>query len=150
MAIYDIIKAMPLFDAFSEKEKKAFAKMAHVLVTYTNGEMILREKELTSGLYLLLKGNCLVTREQGDNTIRLAKLKPGELFGEMSMVTNLPRRSSVVAKSDVLVLKIDADFFEKVSPKVASKVQNYIIALLCARLDKMNESIMRISSLMHQ
>ena len=149
MVIYEMIRDMPLFDAFSEREKKGFAKMDHVLQEYSSGQMILREKEVSTGLYLLLKGNCLVTRDQDEKTIRLAKLAPGELFGEMSMVSNLPRRSSVVASNDVLTLKMDREFFDKVHPKVANKVQNYIIALLCTRLDKMNEAIMRISNLMH-
>ena len=44
----------------------------------------------------------------------LAKLKPGELFGEMSFFSKKRRLSDVVAGVDVTVLRMDEDFFQKV------------------------------------
>jgi len=147
MIRYELIDGMAIFNGFSKKERKAFCKLDHTLLEFKEGAWILKEDEISNDLFLLLEGNCQVTRTQDGRTIQLAKLSSGELFGEMSMISNLPRRSNVVAKTDVVALKMDHAFFDKISQKMATKIHRYIISLLCARLDKMNEAIMRISSL---
>ncbi len=145
----ELIDGMAIFSGFSKKERKAFCRLNHTLLEFKEGDWILKEDEISNDLYLLLKGNCQVTRTQDEKTIQLAKLSAGELFGEMSMISNLPRRSNVVAKNDVVTLKMDMAFFDKIPQKMSTKIHRYLISLLCARLDKMNEAIMRISSLMN-
>lgn len=149
MIRYEMIDGMAIFGSFSKKEKKAFSKMEHAVLEVQEGVLILKEGEISNDLYLLLKGSCRVTRTQDQKTIQLARLTSGELFGEMSMISNLPRRSNVLANTDVLALKMDPAFFDKIPQKMATKIHRYLISLLCARLDKMNEAIMRISSLMN-
>ena len=81
-------------------------------------------------------------------TILLAKLKPGELFGEMAMFCDKKRTSDAVAGDDVQLLKIDEDFCKKAKPFIVDKLKNYFIELLINRLDAMNESLMAVSKLM--
>ena len=81
-------------------------------------------------------------------TILLAKLKPGELFGEMAMFSDKKRHSDAVAGEDVQLLKIDDNFFKKAKPFIVDKMKNYFIELLINRLDAMNESLMAVSKLM--
>ena len=111
-------------------------------------ETIIRENEQSTVLYLLLQGSCLITKTEDGANIRLAKVKPGEVFGEMSCFSNKPRKSNVVANEKVVILKMDEHFFEKVPPELGSKIKDYLIELLINRLDSMNAAIMRISKLM--
>ena len=143
MVSYDVINELAIFKDFSNREKKAFAKMDHIMLNFRKGDLLLRQNEHSDDLFLLLQGTCLVTRSDGGETIRLAKLDAGELFGEMSMAS-MPRTTNVEARSDVLVLKMDSAFFEKVHQKMANKIHKYIIELLCSRLDRMNAAVVRI------
>ncbi len=148
MPFFDIIDEMPMFESFSDQEKKMFAEMKHSVVGFKNGETIINEGDESTSMFLLIMGTCLITKTQDNATIRLSKIKAGELFGEMSFFTRNPRQTNVIASDDVMVMKMDDDFFEKVNPDVRDKIKNYFIELLVKRLNAMNASIMRTSRLM--
>ena len=148
MPVYETIRSMPMFENLSEKEKKTLAKDEHSLIEFNNGDLIIQEGDESGALYLLIKGSVLITKSSGDSQIRLAKLKAGELFGEMSFFTKNPRQSNVLASENVLVMKMDENFFEKLPSRIRDALKNYFIELLIKRLDDMNDSIMNISKLM--
>jgi len=148
MSLLQIIDAMPIFEHFTMDEKKKFAEMEHSLVKFKTDDNIITEGEHTRSLYLLIKGSCLITKTEAAAKIRLSKLSPGEIFGEMSFFSEKPRQSSVTATEDVLVIKMDENFFKKISPDIRDKIKDYLIGLLISRLDNMNAAIMRISKLM--
>jgi len=148
MSYYEIIEKMPMFKEFSKKELKEFTKMDHLFVEYHKGDTIIKEGDHFTAIYLLLKGSVMIVKKKEGHTIRLAKLKPGELFGEMSFFSKKLRHSDVVANDDVMVLRMDEDFFQKVKSSARDKVKNYFIELLVNRLDAMNESLMAVSKLM--
>jgi CRP-like cAMP-binding protein len=149
MSLYEIINEMSMFEPFSEKEKKAFAKMDHAIAEYKKDDVIIQEGDNFSSIYLLLRGSVLITKNRYGSQIRLSKLNPGEIFGEMSYFSNNPRQSTIIAHDDdVMVLKMDENFFQKAKPAIRDKVKDYFIKVLCGRLDEMNESIMNISKLM--
>lgn len=148
MSLYETICAMPLFENLNEKEKKILAESKHALLEFDKGETIVKEGDCLYSMYLLIKGSVLITKSSADSQIRLAKLKAGEVFGEMSFFSKKPRKSNVVASEKVLVMKMDEEFFNEITPVIRDKMKNYFIDLLIYRLDAMNDSIMTISKLM--
>jgi CRP-like cAMP-binding protein len=148
MDIADLLKDVPLFDNFSDEEIQTLAEMAPPIKEYEKDEYLIREGDLSSTLFLLVKGVCLITREQDGANIQLSRLKPGEIFGEMSWVSGKPRQSNVVANEDVTAIEMDREFFDSIPAEMSSKIKDYLIELLIKRLDNMNEAIMRISKLM--
>ena len=147
MSLYEMIKEMPIFEKFTDKEKKAFAKMEHMLCEFRQGDTILRDGERLTSIYLLVTGSVLISKTVNDAPIRLAKLRPGEIFGEMSFFSHRSRQSNVIANEDVLAIRIDEKFFENAKPAVKDKINSYFIEVLVNRLDAMNDSIMTISKL---
>jgi CRP-like cAMP-binding protein len=148
MSLLEMIRGMSMFERFSEDEKKAFAEMEHSILEFSKGEDIITEGEAGKSLFLLIEGNCLITKMSDNAKIQLSKLSPGEIFGEMSFFSDKPRQSSVTAREDVKVLKMDDDFFAKAGSNIRESIKEYIIILLINRLDNMNAAIMRISKLM--
>ena len=148
MSVHEMIQEMPPFKNFSDKEKKAFARMNLPVRKFKKGDVIIKEGDLSTNLYLLIQGGCLITKSQDGAHIRLSKLGPGEIFGEMSWVSGKPRQSNVIANESVLVMKMDDGFFNALSPELSNKIKDYLIELLIRRLDRMNDAIMRISKLM--
>jgi serine/threonine-protein kinase len=148
MAIYEMIKDMDIFGEFTEDEKKLFSEMDHSVIKYQQGGSITEEGESSTALFLIIKGTVLVTKTRDNAKIRIAKLGPGEIFGEMSFFARKARHSDVAANEEVIVMRMDDKFFQKANPQIRDKLKNYFIELLITRLDVMNESIMKISKLM--
>lgn len=148
MALLELISQMPVFENLTEAEKKLIVQSTYSFLEFKKGDAIIKEGDCHATFYLLIKGTALVTKMTGNTQIRLAKLKSGEVFGEMSFFSRKPRSSNVIAGEKVLVMKMDEDFFRKVTPDIRDKIKNYFIVLLIQRLDDMNLSIMRISKLM--
>lgn len=148
MSLCDVIQDMPMFKDFSDRDLKKFAEMDHDIMQYHKGETIIEEGDDFTSIYLLLKGNVKIVKKMDGHTILLARLEPGEIFGEMSFFSKKNRHSGAVACEGVQVLKMGEDFFEKAKSQVKDKLKNYFIELLINRLDAMNESLMSVSKLM--
>jgi CRP-like cAMP-binding protein len=60
---------------------------------FGEGQKVLRQGLSGSGLYVILDGSAVVTRD-GDEIARLAR---GDFFGEISILTDVPPTSDIVA-----------------------------------------------------
>lgn len=80
------------------------------IVRYDKGEVILTEGEFTSDAYIINKGFVEVYRA-GPPEQRLSMLGPGDVFGEMALLTERPRSASVRAAEPVEVRVFDRDAF---------------------------------------
>jgi HlyB family type I secretion system ABC transporter len=83
--------------------------------TISFGTPIVKEHEPSAGFYVLVSGKARVVK-QGDNgaEIALNVLKPGDSFGEMSLLSDAPAKATVRAVSEVQVLKLDKSVFHAV------------------------------------
>ncbi len=81
----------PILAALTERQLRSLAKTAKV-IAYPANSRIVQQGEPGIGLYLILNGDAEV--RQGDRL--LAKLGPGQFFGEMSLLDEQPRSASVV------------------------------------------------------
>lgn len=142
MDLRETIGGMQLFQSFSEQELQQFAKCELSLRRYPEGEPIIREGDKHASLYLLIKGTASVTKK-GSST--LATLEPGNLFGEMAFSTARPRATSIVANEDVLAIRMDNEFFERIGHALSDKIKQSLIALLVTRLDGMNAAMAKIA-----
>ena len=143
MSLYEMIKDIKLFNKFSEEDKKMFAGMDHSVLAYNKGDIIIKEGDHYTSLFLLIRGSALVTRKGYDSPV--AKLKAGSVFGEISFLTHRPRQSNVIANENLLAIKIDDELLDKVDPAIRDKLKNYLIELLANRLDSMNEALSKIA-----
>lgn len=142
--IYKIICELPLFEKFTDQERKKFAgEVNESIVTCDVGDIIIHEGAEHGALYILLQGSVLVTKSGYDYI--MAQLSPGALFGEMSFFTKTPRHSNVIASDDVLAVKMDEDFFQHINCDIKDKIKNYLIEMLINRLDEMNASLVKIA-----
>jgi len=99
----EFIRALPLF---AEEATTLRYASDHVDVEwFPSGSHIVEQNELGAKLYLILSGYTDVIEEDADGTRRtLARLGPGEFFGELAIVHQQPRAAHVVAVGDVTCL----------------------------------------------
>ena len=143
MQLIDTLNKIPMFNHFTESEKNMFAKLEHSLLGFKKDDVIIKEGDTFTSLYILIKGTILITK--AEIGIPIAKLSQGALFGEMSFFTKKPRYSNVIAEENVLVMKLDKSFFDVVDVGIKDKIKDYLIELLINRLDATNESLSKIS-----
>ena len=91
--------------------------------TYPPETVVCREDAIENVFYMILEGNFEVTKTINNSDVRLLKsLTAGDFFGEMALIHNAPRAATVKSKTNVIVLEIDKEGFNRVlkrSPSVA-------------------------------
>ena len=99
-----------------------------------NDVIIFEGDKDADSMFFLLEGTANVYKALGKpNELHLATLKPGDMFGEMSLFLNEPRSASITAQSSVIVLELersDAFKFIELNPHVSYAM----IKTLCMRL----------------
>ncbi|MDR1663747.1 MAG: DUF2225 domain-containing protein [Clostridiales bacterium] len=106
---------------------------------FAKNAVIMREGDGdTDSMYIILKGRAEVYKNYGrQNATRLASLRAGDFFGEMSLFLNKERTADVVAAEDLIALRINRknalEFFESQAELTYS-----LLRTLCARLEESN------------
>jgi CRP-like cAMP-binding protein len=119
-AIVETLQKAPLWDSLSEKELKVVARSFKEL-KYKSADIIIRKGETGVGFFVIADGTVEV---RSDGKI-LAKLGPGQYFGEMSILDKQPRTADVVALEPCRCLALSAWSFEtavSTHPKMALKL----------------------------
>lgn len=76
------------------------------------GEVIVHEGDSGDAAYILAEGECEVQKRVAGGTATVKILGPGDVFGEMAILTAGPRTATVVAKTDTTVLVLTAQALE--------------------------------------
>ena len=83
---------VPLFQGISDESMARLASVTGEL-DFEEGQFVVLQGQIGTGLYVIVEGSVLV--ERGDE--ELAVLGPGEFFGELSVIDQMPRSASVRA-----------------------------------------------------
>lgn len=78
-----------------------------VVEAYKPHETILKEGRLSQAIYLIRKGIVRVERAASGRDVAIAFLEPGEVFGEMSFLEDVPTSAAIIAQEDVEVCLLD-------------------------------------------
>jgi CRP-like cAMP-binding protein len=116
----ELLKRVPLFSKLDKKGLQGVAQIADELDLPAGKEMA-TEGDRGREFFVLLKGEADVTK--GGRSINT--MKEGDFFGEIALVTKMPRTASVTATTDVDVLVITEQAFDsllKRSPEIGRSV----------------------------
>jgi CRP-like cAMP-binding protein len=108
-----VMATHPLFRPFDAAQRRDLMEMFKSK-PFKKGDVILQQGKKGAGLFLLLNGKLSVVKEADGKEIELAELGPGDLFGEMSLLTNQPTTASVTCVTDCFVLRLSKRNFDEV------------------------------------
>ncbi|MFN7043758.1 MAG: Crp/Fnr family transcriptional regulator [Flavobacterium sp.] len=94
------------FSSLKALNKDELLRMAECKTSYTikKGEPIFEEGEVTNGIYCIKDGVCKLSKLSDNGKDQIVKLvKPGELLGQRSMISDEPANLSAVALEDMEV-----------------------------------------------
>lgn len=77
------------------------------------GEYIFRENDPGDVMFIIEKGQVEIVKRIGEEDRRLTLFEPGDFFGEMSILEDLPRGASARAVTDCKLLQIDHSTFDQ-------------------------------------
>jgi len=78
------------------------------------GEIIVRQGAPADKMFIIVKGEVSVAREEDDGTkTELETLSDGQFFGELAILRDTPREATAKAETDVTLLAMQRDTFQK-------------------------------------
>ncbi|MCP9818831.1 mechanosensitive ion channel [Synechococcus sp. Cruz-9H2] len=102
----NLLSRNPLFGDLSEEEMLQLATTTSCL-RFAPGEVVVREGNRGDSLFQVVQGQVEVLKNQdNDEPFRVACLKPGDVFGEMSMLTDTSRSATVRALEECVLLEV--------------------------------------------
>jgi CRP/FNR family transcriptional regulator, cyclic AMP receptor protein len=144
MAVADELKRVPLFSGLSQRQLKALAKDVN-------------ERRVKAGVELVKQGamsgvDCFIIAE-GEAAVKVdgnevARLGPGDYFGELALVTERVRSASVVALTDMRCLTIQFWNFRKfarTNPDITWKLLEHVTELLVQERERRSRAALASS-----
>ena len=90
-----MLRSNPLLSALAPPQREALAR-AFQLVSVPAGQTLLVQGQQGEALYLLLRGRCQVLHQHPDGRASAYPvLREGDVFGELSLLLGLDRKSVV-------------------------------------------------------
>ena len=86
-------------------------------VSAKRGQVVVREGEEGDFYYVVEAGKCLVERNVGGVSMRLAELKSGDAFGEEALVANAKRNATVTMLAGGSLLRLAKEDFNELLKK---------------------------------
>lgn len=136
-----VLRQLPFFKELSKREIMTIERILHRR-NYDPGEDIFRQGVPGAGMYIILKGEVVITMEPGRKDI--ANLKEGEFFGELALLDESPRSATARAKTQCTVLGFfQSDLFGLLdrNPTLGGKIVLRLARIVGERLKYANDRI---------
>ena len=124
----DLLRRVPLFAGLSRRELEQLGGIADEL-DLREGRTLIKQGDRGREFFTLLEGEATVA--QGGKTIRT--LHDGDFFGEIALVTDVPRTSTVTTTSAVRLLVLTKRDFQRLMREQPS-IQRKVLEALAQRL----------------
>jgi CRP/FNR family transcriptional regulator, cyclic AMP receptor protein len=99
----DELKKFSLFEAL-DKSTRDLVRSSMDVVTIEGGNYLFREGDESTGMFLLVEGECEVRKNVNDQAIAVARIKCNRIFGEMSVMSTGMRSASVFFSKNAKLL----------------------------------------------
>jgi small-conductance mechanosensitive channel/CRP-like cAMP-binding protein len=127
----------------SRDELKALARDVK-RTRFTRGETLMRQQDEGETFYVLVQGKvhgCIANPDTARNVE--FDLQPGSLFGEMSLLTGLPRSATMTATTDCELLEFNRDAFTRLL-SLREEIPQVLSDLAAARAKENAESLEKL------
>jgi len=109
----NLLATSPLFRPFNRQQQLDLIRRfdGHEVAP---GTVIIREGDAGQGLFVVLAGEVEVTKRQPSGSeLGLARLRAGDVFGEMSLLNNQPTTATVRASRPSTILFLAREYFQR-------------------------------------
>jgi CRP/FNR family cyclic AMP-dependent transcriptional regulator len=96
-----LLETVPLFRDCSSEALDRLAQVSNEF-EFAAGVPIAQQGQVGNGLYIVVSGGARIVAGSGE----LARIGPGDVFGEMSVIDQQPRTASAIADGDTVCLAL--------------------------------------------
>lgn len=117
----ELLAGVPIFGSFTAEQLDRIADIASV-VEYPSEHVIAERDGLGDSLFVVVEGTLQVIHPSRSAQVDLARMGPGDVYGEMAVLNPLPGSATVRTASEARVLKLESIDFRKLlksSPEMA-------------------------------
>jgi CRP-like cAMP-binding protein len=118
------LEEVTLLEECSRKQLKAVAKITEV-IEVPAGTVLARQGDPGNEFYLIMDGSAHVEL----SARRRTRLKPGDYFGEMSLLDGEPRSATVVADTPIRLLVIKRRDFSTLLREAPELTQSILVTM---------------------
>jgi CRP/FNR family transcriptional regulator, cyclic AMP receptor protein len=122
-----VLASLPVFEGFSKRRLRKVARRAH-FADYARGDEIVSTGSAGDAFYVILSGSAKARGKPAARTLRA-----GDYFGEMAVLDGGPRSATVVATSELQVMRVPREAFLELAEDEPALTAN-MLAQLGARV----------------
>jgi CRP-like cAMP-binding protein len=126
----ELLAAVPLFSHCSQRDLRAVAKLVREVELPAGHTLIREDATVAYSFFILVEGAAEVQRRGRS----VAKLGPGDVFGEMALILRRPRTATVKLTEPTRLLAISAHHFRPLLIS-APEIQFKLLEALAERLE---------------
>jgi CRP-like cAMP-binding protein len=127
------LRKIPVFSGLQGDEYQQLLSICSVS-HYRSGDTIFQENDPSTAMYILLSGEAEMQTGAGGC---MFIMKPGDLFGEIGVISQIQRTASAVVSKDAALLELGKDKFDFLlgkNPLVMAKILRNVAKVLAERL----------------
>jgi CRP-like cAMP-binding protein len=145
--LYAKLRATRLLKDFSELELQQFL-WAGAVIEVEEGEILLQEGADSDCLIILLEGTAEVIKgDRENNPHHIVTMGDGAVLGELGLLLNIPRTTSVITKAKSRVFLLKKDAFERIlkeDSSTALKLCLPIATTIADRLQSLTKDVVEL------
>lgn len=111
--VEELVSGSHLFKTLDDASRRELADKGNVLV-FPAGKTIIREGEAGDSFYMIDQGVVEVMTTAPSGPVTLATLQRGAFFGEVAVLTGLPRTATVTSLTDVCLVEFEKPAVDEV------------------------------------
>jgi len=114
----EVSATFPLFSGISKRRLRKLARRA-TFAEYGAGDIVIQKRNPGDSLYVILAGSAKALGKPASRSLRI-----GDYFGELSLLDDTPRSATVIATTELQVMKLPRKAFLGLAhdPEIALKM----------------------------
>ena len=134
----DILRGLPYFSDLTDDLLDRVCDGSEQ-IRIESGKTIIREGSESEEMYVLIDGELIVSKLSGDKDVELARIRPGEVVGEIALLDDAPRTATVTAAMESNAVRIPVAAFEDLLSD--SRVVRRMFRTVTSRLRGIEETL---------
>ncbi len=150
----ELLQKVSLFSKLKGRELEVIARYSRYM-KFAGEQIIFKEGSPSRELYVVMKGEVLIMKNQDGEDLHLARFIPGECFGELDLLDNAPRSATAGAEKDTVLLTFPMkgvlfrDVIQK-HPEIFARILHKLLATIAGRIRSTNKLISEKTPWIHE
>ena len=140
LKVLEFLNRVSLFKALEPGERELISRIPNLIVLIEAETAFIKKDQFDSDFYIVLNGEADISV----NGQYVTTATSGHFIGEVGFICNEARSATVVAKTDVIAMRITRDLFDKLPLGVRESIKQKIINGLVDRVANQNGRIINL------